>query len=155
MVDPFDFSESAFRLEQFQDYSGVTVTDTDLEEWADYVARSRAVGKRIYRVRIVEFPLTEYTKWELDAYARTDEEVYVTDRASDPALAGLRVDWWGFDIDTDHPRVWRLIYDEQAGFQGKEEFTAATNVDACRRERDLALKHAVALADFTTLFRTA
>ena len=46
MVDPFDFTETAFRLEQFQDYSGVTVTHADLEEWADYIARSRAVGKR-------------------------------------------------------------------------------------------------------------
>ena len=155
MADPFDFTDSAFRLEQLQDYSGVAVSDADLEEWADYIDRTRATGKRIYRVRIVELPLSEYTRWELGAYARTGEEVYVADRASDVALASLSEDWWGFDLDTDHARVWRLIYDAQACFQGKEEFTAGPRIQACRHQRDLALQHAVALSYFMRLLRTA
>jgi hypothetical protein len=68
------------------------------------LARIRAItasGRRVARVRFVELPMTEYTRWEFETgYPKSTaagQEVFVVDRAEHPEFDHVREDFVVFD----------------------------------------------------------
>lgn len=155
------FRESAFRLETLQHYE----TEGDGERlsafrqgrplpitpskraWLEFIEQAVAAGKRIYRVHVVERPLTEYVRFELLAYqenAAAGEEIRLAERDSHLALEALRSDFWLFDDTIAVP----MQYDEEGHFLHFHVTTTPDVVERCQRERDLALAHSAPLHEF-------
>lgn len=124
---------SVFRLESHQTYS-IPADDEELiafrtgaprpersvrtSPWLARIARQTVTcGIAWSRVRVVEFPLTEYTRFELVAYVESQaagEEIRLLEapRWSD--------DFWLIDRGTDHAvGVW-MRYDEDGHLLGRE-----------------------------------
>jgi hypothetical protein len=114
--------------------------------WLRHIRDTTASGVRWWRVRILDYPLTEYSAYELHGYqgnAAAGEDIYVADRAWSPELADLREDFWVFD----HETVVRMIYDDEGHFLRPG---LAAEIDRYLGIRSIAVRHAVALADFLT-----
>ncbi len=153
----FSFRSSAFRLEQLQQYT-VPHEEEDLaafkagwlprrtpddDEWLRKIADEAEAGKRRYRVRIVEWPLTPYTQFEFEIYeelAAAGEDIFIADRGPDSPLKGLTEDFWLFDDE----RIVRMDYDDNGHFLGAEVLCDDL-LDEYRRRRNLALTNAVPL----------
>lgn len=146
----------AFRLEQLQSYGGVPGPEWEAwkagrplpvitpanNPWLRRVANHIAAGRRVYQVSIIEWPLTDYRRYELAGWpmsAAVGTEYYLADRDSHPELAGLTEDFWMYDEQC----VAVMRYDVQERFIGAEEPTQP--IEAYVAQRDVAMKHAVPL----------
>ncbi|MGH8910245.1 MAG: DUF6879 family protein [Egibacteraceae bacterium] len=151
------FERSAFRLETRQQYlvdeeaelvrafseGRPPPPSAAMDQWLALIAANTAAGKRMYRVRIIETPLTGYVRWELSSYAdnaAAGEEIFIADRA---VLPDLREDFWLFD-DRD---VVTLRYDDDGRWLGVERRPGSGLVHY-RAMRDLALGETVPLPDY-------
>lgn len=104
---------SVFRLEGHQDYA-IPADDDELvafrtgaprpersvrtSPWVRRIAVTTAAGRDWSRVRVVQYPLTEYTRFELVAYVESQavgERILLTESAA-PCE-----DFWLFDAGTD------------------------------------------------------
>lgn len=106
--------------------------DAWLAELQEIVAR----GVRWYRVRILDYPLSDYSRFELDGYRDSDaagQETFVADRAEHSELAEMHEEFWLYD---DEIAV-RMVYDDEGHFLRPEK---AADIDACRAMRDIALR---------------
>lgn len=113
-------------------------------EWLRHIRDTTAAGVHWWRVRIVDYPLTDYTAYELHGLqgnAAAGEEVLVADRAWSAELAGLHEDFWVFDNEV----VIRMIYDDEGHFVRPEQ---ATDTDYYLGVRAVAVRHAVTLSEF-------
>jgi hypothetical protein len=137
------------RLSAFREGRPLPERSIRTSSWVRRMALSTIDGKEWSRVRIVEYPLTEYTRFELLSYidhAMVGQIAYIADRA--PALTGLDQDFWLFDGDTGHPVARLMHYDTEGRFLGSETTTDAAIVERCKQQRDLARAHAVPLNQF-------
>lgn len=157
LLAAFDrLQREAFRLEVQQSYAGVPdpgwdawkaglpvpVRTPDTDQWLARIARDAAAGRRWYRVLVVDWPLTSYLRYELDAFAAhtaAGEEVYVADRGAHPDLAVMVDDYWM--VDESFVAVMR--FDEEHRPLGPED--PPEPVETFIARRDLALTHAVPL----------
>lgn len=150
---------SAFRLEALPQYL-VPQEQEALAEWREEGVRKRrtpandawlaelqgivARGIRWYRVRILDYPLCDYSRFELAGYGDSDaagQETFVADRAEHIELADMRDDFWLFD---DEIAV-RMIYDDEGHSLRPER---ADDVAAYRSIRDIALRCAEPLVSY-------
>jgi hypothetical protein len=118
----------------------------DDSPWLQHIRDTTAHGVRWWRVRIVDYPLTDYSAYELHGYqgnAAAGEDIYVADRAWSAELADLREDFWLFD----HETVVRMIYDREGHFLRPE---LATDTDRYLGIRSIAIRHAMPLTKFLT-----
>lgn len=144
----------AFRLQQLQSYGGVT--GPEWEAWkagrpippitaashpfTGKIAGWTGEGKRVYDVRVIEWPLAGYTRYSLAVIAMTawdGSETFMVDRDVHPDLATLTEDFWMFDEEI----VAVMNYDDNEAFVG-----ATAPVDPVAdyiARRDLAMAHAV------------
>lgn len=158
------FSQTAFRLETLQRYdveqeeeelrlwrSGQPLSENSVRtsDWLARIALTTIVdGKHWRRVHVVDHPLTEYLRFELDGYvesAACGEEIHIADREADRRLAELDRDFWLFDAETDDAVAALMDYGPQSEFLGAEVTDDPTVLDRCRAQRDLALEHSVPL----------
>lgn len=155
------FEHSAFRLEQLQTYlvpqeadefeafkagKPLPLATPATSPWLAKIASDTAAGKRWYRVRIVDHPLTDYTRHELRAYqsnAGAGEQINIVDRDTRPDLDRLREDFWLLDDRL----VIRMRYDDEGHFLGADKADPST-LDLYRRNRDLVLDVAVPLHEY-------
>jgi hypothetical protein len=160
------FERSAWRLEAQPVYRGTSDAALQaflegrplpLEErpakqgWMRLVANATAAGKRLSRVHIVSRPLTPYLEYELAAYPENvsaGEDVRIADRGEHPELEALNRDFWLFDAETSRPSVLLMDYDAEGRFLGQEHSSAPAVVEACLRQRDLAVACSVPLDEF-------
>jgi hypothetical protein len=115
------------------------------------VREAVAAGKRVYRVHVVEHPLTPYLRYELAAYRESvaaGEEIYLADRDAHPDLAGLRDDFLLFDAETSRPTLVWVRYDQEGRHLGWERSDDPAEIERCIQQRDLALQHAVTLDSY-------
>lgn len=118
----------------------------ETDEWLQQIRDTTAAGAHWSRVRVLDYPLTDYSEFELYGYQANQaagERIYVADRAWSPELAGMREDFWLFDNE-----VFRMVYDLAGRFL-RDEPVADT-----ARFYDLrvtALRHAVPLDEFLTV----
>jgi len=153
----------AFRLEQLDRYTvdeedelyaawqaGRPIDRTpDTSEWLRLIADHTAAGRRVYSVRIVDWPLSDYVRFELACLpdnAAAGQEVYVVERRAHLDLAVLTEDFWLFDDST----AVVMRYDADGRPLEPE---AVADVAAYRARRDLALANARPLAEWLAAHR--
>jgi hypothetical protein len=156
------FESSAFRLETRQQYlvdeeadlvrafqeGRLAPPSTAMDEWLALIRANTAAGKRMYRVHVLEQPLTGYVRWELSTYpanVAAGEEIFIAERDRHPDLGNLREDFWLFDDRL----VVAMRYDADGRWLGVD-LGPESELDRYRRMRDLALAHAVPLAEHLT-----
>lgn len=150
--------KSAFRLEQLPQYL-VPAEDQDLADWRAGTLKTRTPendawlaelqeittrGIRWYRVRVLDYPLCDYSRFELIGHRENDaagQETLVADRAEHAELADLHQDFWLLD---DEIAV-RMIYDDEGHYLHPER---DDDVDKYRRIRDVAVRCAEPLESF-------
>lgn len=161
------FRESAFRLEAHQYYespkernwlerwkqTGEVPTFTpDNDPWCKFVAEAKAAGKTMQRVRLVEEPLTDYVRFELQCQhhsVEAGEDIRVTvvkpvrDFAvNDDPLSDM-FDFWLFDEET----VVELEYDHEGRFVNAY---AVTDTELrYRAYRNMALRRSIPLKEYS------
>jgi hypothetical protein len=148
------FEREAFRLETLPTYTIPGEQETlraflagepqpDAHKNAPRVETVRGnarAGKRMYRVRVLRRPLTDYLRYELAwGYHRNQaagEDIFVLDVTEQPhPLAGLP-DFWLFDGQT----AVTMAYSETGEFLGAE--LQPDRTEEYIRHRDTALRHA-------------
>ena len=150
------FRSSAFRLETLQAYNvpqevemiaafrrGETVKLPDDHPWLRRVRESTITGRQMQRVRIVNYPLSEYVRFEMSLYpysVASGEDIRIAEAC--PELAMCNRDFWVFD---DSIAV-VLQYDNDGRFLGAE---TTEDVVTYRQQRDLALSRSMELSAYT------
>lgn len=151
-------TQSAFRLETLPQYlvpqeedalaawrAGDRRLDTPADSpWLARIKASTDRGYRWYRVHVLDYPLSEYSEFELFGYQANEaagEQVFVADRSDSPELEQLREDFWVIDDTT----VIRMIYDNEGRFL-RPEFPDETA--PYLEMRSIALRHSDPLSDF-------
>lgn len=117
------------------------------------------IGKVFERVHIVDRPLSDYVRYELDAAypenVAAGERVWIVDRRAHPDLAAVERDFALFDAGTDRADV--IWYDytadgELVGYtRGSQD-----DIKICVRTLNLTRAHALPLGEFmVSSFREA
>jgi hypothetical protein len=85
--------------------------------WLARIAASTAAGKAWQRIRIVDTPLTEYQRYQLESYRESQacgEEILLADRAQ---VDDLGVDLWLFDAGTPTAHAVLMRYTRGGRFE--------------------------------------
>lgn len=124
---------SVFRLETRQSYAVSAEDDSFVafktgaprpersirtSPWLGRIARQVAAGVDWSRVRVVERPMSEYTRWALLGYVESQaagERIGIAEIPSGPAE-----DFWLIDPDGPDPRAVWMRYDEHGVLTGRE-----------------------------------
>jgi hypothetical protein len=128
--------------------------DPAVERSMDLIRQVTAAGTRIYRVHVVDVPLTPYLRYEMAAYQENlaaGEEVFIAARSWHRSLAGLTEDFVLFDPETDHPAVVWMRYDAEGRITGRDYSDDPADIARARRSHDVAVTHAVPLAEFAAV----
>jgi hypothetical protein len=158
-----DFRSTAFRLETLQRYDVPAEADR-IAAWREHrpmpersprtnpflarIAETTAAGKQWSRVHVLDLPLSEYVRFELETYresARAGERIWLVGRTAAPGLAYLDRDFWLFDAGTRHAVAALMEYDQDGRYLDASVTTDEAVITACTAARDLALQHAVPL----------
>lgn len=118
------------------------------------VAEDVLAGRQRQRVRIVDEPLSDYVRWELERYGESQtvgEEIRVAVRAGGSQaaaedLAGA-VDGWAFDLGDPDERVVLMYYEPDGSF-GSAHLATAVDARWWRRVLANAWQHSVPLNDY-------
>lgn len=116
--------------------------------WLRRIAVTTAQGKDWSRLRLIEWPLTEYTRHELLSYVESQaagERILLVDRAH---VDYDGPDYWLFDDGTEHARAGLLHYSHAGEMKRRELVTEAARTAELAAVRDRALRHAVPLNTF-------
>jgi uncharacterized protein DUF6879 len=112
--------------------------------WLVELQQIIARGIRWYRVHVLDFPLCEYSRFEVNSYRDSQamgQETFLADRAEHSELADMHEDFWLMDDDV----AVRMVYDEVGHFLRPERIA---NVKPCVELREIAMKCAEPLDDF-------
>lgn len=115
-------------------------TSAWLAELQQIVAR----GIRWYRVHILDYPLCDYSRYELHGYQESQavgQETFIADRAEHAELKDLHEDFWLMD---DEIAV-RMVYDDEGHFLRPEP---TDDVAPYLVMKDTAMRCAEPLNDF-------
>jgi hypothetical protein len=150
-----NFKASAFRLETLPVYDSPRETEMlaafmrdeevslpDDFAWLQMVRSHTAAGRSMQRVRMVQYPLSDYIRFEMSLYPQcveAGEEIRIWE--GDGSLLGSPKDFWLFDRAT----CFELHYDSRGAFLGAEPVEATYN----RQRMRLALQWSIPLANYT------
>ncbi|MFA5070981.1 MAG: DUF6879 family protein [Candidatus Pacearchaeota archaeon] len=143
-----NFEKSAFRLELLQKYS----VDEELEdfsnfiktskinskkysEWTEIISKAKSRGVIMQRVHIVDFPLSDYLKYEFEYYKiskKIGEQIFLLDK--NKFNEKVNFDFWLFDDRI----VLKMNYDQDGKFLGFEKIIG--NVDKFVKLKNKLLK---------------
>jgi hypothetical protein len=173
------FTASAFRLETLAEYrveSDAGRLDLFLKgkplpppldasspqgEWRQLVAGAVRRGERMYRVHVIPHRLTPYLRYEIEwGYlynAEAGEEIMLLLHDQPVQLFGTWPidDFWLFDDGTATCACVRMHYDAVGRFLFGQLITDPSELDACRRARDVALGHATPLQQYLAEVRNS
>lgn len=153
-----NFTHSAWRMEALQDYDedpddpqwvafnkGEPIPPRDDRDWLDLVAGHAKAGREVGRVRVIEQPLSPYTRYELAVYPENvdaGEAIRIVDRADLADLEPLPLDFWMFDESI----VALMEYDEAGSYLRSD---LASDVEPFKRLQRELLRRSVPFADFS------
>ena len=157
------FASSVFRLEVLQHYAGEEdrveafrlglprpERSVRTSPWLARIAVTTATeGKRWQRVRVVEEPLSDYTRYEMTSYVESQaagEEIRIVPRGAGSPLIMLQHDFWLFDAGTPDEFALLMDYDTSGRFRDAE--LIANPGPRFEQERDLALRWSVPLNEY-------
>ncbi|MEU6696837.1 DUF6879 family protein [Pseudonocardia sp. NPDC046786] len=144
-VDAEDASPAAFRAGTARPERSVRTSP-----WLARIATDTVSGKDWSRVRLVERPLTEYTRWELLSYVESQAAGggSCSPRPARSGGGGGGGDFWLFDADTAEPSGFRTHYDAGGRVAVREPVDDPDELRMLRRIRDRAVAAAVPLNEF-------
>lgn len=158
-----DFRLTAFRLETLQAYDVPAEVDRiaafrehrpmperspRTNPFLRRIAETTAAGARWSRVHVLDLPLSEYVRYELETYresARAGEHIWLAERTASPDLAYLQRDFWLFDAGTAYAVAALMDYDQDGRYLDATVTTDRDVIATCTTARDIALQHAVPL----------
>lgn len=157
------FTHTAFRMECRQTYA-VPAEDASTRAfreglprpersvrtspWLRRIAVTTAQGKDWSRLRLVEWPLTEYTRHELLGFVESQaagERIMLADRAE---VGYDGPDFWLFDAGTDRARAGLLHYTDDGEIKHRELVADPGYTAWLTEVKDQALRGAVPLNTF-------
>lgn len=152
---------SVFRLEARQDYA-VPSDDASLNAfrtggprpersvrtsaWLRRIAVTTAAGVDWSRVRVVAYPLTEYTRWELIGYVESQAAGERIDLTENTDITGP--DFWLIDPDTPHACAVVMHYTADGDLAERELVTDADKVTELITRRNAAAANTISLNEF-------
>jgi hypothetical protein len=120
------------------------------DPWLARMARSTVIdGKRWRRVRIVDRPLTDYQRYQLDSYvesATTGEEIVLVPR--DESGDDGSGDFWLFDAETPAALAVLMHYHADGRVEGHELVRDRERIDVLRARLQAVARRAKPLNDF-------
>lgn len=128
--------------------------DPAVQRSMDIIRQATAAGTRIYRVHVVDLPLTPYLRYEMSAYRENlaaGEEVFIAARSWHHDLAWLTQDFVLFDPGTGRQAVVWMRYDADGRITGRDYSDDPADIARARCGRDLAMAHAVPLHQFAAV----
>lgn len=157
------FQHTAFRLECLQTYDVSQEVEAvrafregrprpersvRTSPWLRRVAVTTAQGKQWSRVRVVSYPLTEYTRYELVGYVESQaagERILLVDYDK---VGDLGPDFWLFDAGTLAARAVLMRYTVGGKIEGFDLVTDPAHLERLRAIQHLVESHAVPLNEF-------
>lgn len=139
----------AVRIEAMRTGRPVPERSVRTDPWLARIAVTTVAGKDWRRVRVVDDPLTEYERFELNAYVEAQvagDQNFIVTRGTIPEGP----DFWLFDSGTAQARGVLMRYDEAGHWLGAELTTDLTLLDELDRRREEAESAAVPLNVFLT-----
>jgi hypothetical protein len=154
------FEHTAFRLEVRESYNaprevesfrrfraGEPVDLSWAETWFSMIRQATTEGRRFARVRVVNVPLSEYSRFGFWAAQRTSEageDIRYLRRDLAEQLDLPNHDYWLFDSR----KLVRMHFGEADKFQGGEIITDAAQIVQHNYWRDVAQHYAIRRDDF-------
>ena len=151
---------SWFRLETLQHYDAISERDsfaafrrgepidTTPGPWQEMIRLHVAEGRQLTRVHVIEEPLSDYLRFELEVYAPSvdaGEDVRLIPTPSGTWPKGVpRHDYWLFDDQ----RLWLMDYDANDAFQAARLNDEPAVIEQHRQWRDTALAQSIPLTDY-------
>lgn len=157
------FERTAFRLECLQTYDVSQEIEAvrafregrprpersvRTSPWLQRVAVSSAQGKQWSRVRVVDYPLTEYTRYELVGYVESQaagEHIQLVDYDQ---VGDLGPDFWLFDASTPSACAVLMRYTVDGKIEGFDLVTDTAHLERLQAIQHAAEAHAVPLNEF-------
>lgn len=124
-----------------------TLLTPDTNEWLAHIRDTTAAGVHWARVRILDYPLTPYSRFELHGYQanqRAGDQIYIADRTWSTELGYLRDDFWLFDAT---PIC--MVYDDDGRFVRAEQ---PPDPGRYLGLWGIATRHSVPLDEFLTAY---
>jgi hypothetical protein len=156
------FEHSAFRLETRDQYNSPRETEsfrkfvlgepdaTYHQGWLDMVRKATADGRRFSRVRVVSFPLTDYSRFSLwvSGYTREagDDIRYLTREQANAADLPNH-DYWLFDSR----KLLMMRFGDDDRFVGAEVVEDPATIVEHNYWRDVARHHATPRDEFVSI----
>lgn len=117
--------------------------------WLARIATSTVLdGKTWSRVRVVDDPMTDYQRAQLESYKESQaagEQILITGRTD--RVSGTP-DFWLFDADGDHPHAVLMHYSNDGTVLEREHIDDPAQVAALAELADLLLAEAEPLNEF-------
>lgn len=126
--------------------------------WLARIAETTAAGKAWRRIRVMDWPLSEYQRYQLVGYqeaAAAGDVIRIADRAAHPELATLERDFWLFDADGPQPFAAVMTYNQDGEYLGSEVTTITADIERCKAQLDLAARYSVPLDTYLAHLRSA
>jgi hypothetical protein len=156
----YEFRYTAFRLEARDRYDAPYENESlarflagepdDLpwmQSWLDMLMEVTAAGRRVARVRVVSFPLTDYSRfgvWCAQFTNGAGEDIRYLRRDEAEGLGLPDQDYWLFDSR----KLIRMRFDEHDRFLGGEIIEEPTEIVQANYWRDAAWNKAIRRDDF-------
>jgi uncharacterized protein DUF6879 len=156
LVEAFEsFQHSAWRLEARDTYLVAEYDDQlkafmagqpmppRVDGWAEVVQAATARGARIGRIRLVGYPITDYTRFEFALYPQNvqcGEDVRIVDRTWLDGSWAAAPDVWLFDDQV----AFRQQYSDEGAYLGAEPLDAGS----VREMRQVLSTYAVPVAEY-------
>jgi len=144
-------------LTAFRDGTARPERSVRTSPWLARIALTTVAGKEWRRVHVVDHPLSEYLRYELEGYVESQavrEQISIADRTADSDLSGLGEDFWLFDAESPAAYAVLMHYDEVGHFVGFEHTVDPDVLNRCRSERDISLRHSIKLNSYLAASRT-
>jgi hypothetical protein len=139
----------AERFTAFREGRPLPVRSVRTNPWLARIAVSTVTGGKAWsRVRVVDSPLSDYQRYQLEAYRESQaagEEILLAARS---AVGELGPDFWLFDGGTPAARAALMHYTRDGKFQGFDLIEDRDELAKLQQVRTKAVAHAVPLNAF-------
>jgi hypothetical protein len=162
-----DVRQAWFRLETLQRYDAAYERDdfaaflrgepitTTPGPWQAMIREHVAAGRQLVRVHVVEEPLSDYIRYELNAYVpnvEAGEQVRLIPVQRGTWPTGMpQHDYWLFD----DKRLWLMDYNPAGAFEAARLVDDPIAIEQHRRWRDAAIASSIPLADYQAAHQPA
>lgn len=166
-----EFQSTAFRYEGRESYNVGGAEAERIQAWRDHqprpersvrtspwlrrIAVTTAAGKDWRRVRVVDWPLPEYLRYELRGYVESQaagDQILMIERAVVPTSAP---DYWLFGGGTSAARAAVMRYSSDGAFEGFELTTSPSELRLLNDLRVDLLAQATSLNVFLASLETS